>query len=138
MANSVNTQTILDGPRNCVIKVEGILDTSDLAAQTLVDPATLSAMQPATGEKAATVAIQRITFEVEDGLEVRLAWDATTPTRIAQLTGRGTAKYGHFEGLTNNAGAGITGKVLISTEGWTTGAKSFTLVLEMRKQGRLA
>jgi hypothetical protein len=32
MANSATTQVILDGPRHTVIKFEGILDTSDIAA----------------------------------------------------------------------------------------------------------
>ena len=32
MANSVTTQLILDGQRNAVIKIEGILDTSDIVA----------------------------------------------------------------------------------------------------------
>jgi hypothetical protein len=138
MANSVNVQVLQDGPRNCTVKVEGVLDTSDLASQVLIDPAVLGGMDNTDTQKAATVAIQRLVFEVEDGLELRLAWDATTPVRIAQLTGRGTSKFEHFGGLVNNGGAGVTGKVLLSTEGWTTGKiLSFTVILELRKQGRM-
>ena len=41
MANSVTSQIIIDGPRNTVVKVAGILDTSDLASTVVADPAVL-------------------------------------------------------------------------------------------------
>lgn len=134
MANSVNIQTILDGPRNVVVKVEGILDTSDLASTTLVDPALLFPMDSQNQVKAKHLRLYTIHYIVEDGLEVRLAWDATTPVRIEQLTGRGKSCFRHFEGIPDNSGAGSTGKVLISTEGWSA-AKilSFSVVCEFAK-----
>ena len=138
MANSVNTQIIQDGPRNVVIKVEGILDTANLASQVLVDPAALAGMDNTGAVKAKGLILDRIQFAIEDGLECRLAWDATAPTWIVELTGRGTEKYDRFGGLPNNSGAGRTGKILLSTEGWAA-AKilSFTLVLTLKKQGTL-
>ena len=136
MANSVNTQIVLDGSRNCVIKVEGILDTSDLASTVIVDPSTLQGMDNTGTVKALDLIIERIQFSVEDLLECRLAWDATTPQRIVELQGRGTEKYERFGGLTNNSGAGRTGKILLSTQGWA-GNLSFTLLLTLKKQGTL-
>lgn len=134
MANSVNIQTILDGCRNTVVKVEGILDTSDLALTTLIDPALCNGMDNTGLLKAAHFRIETIQYNVEDGLEVRLAWDATTDVRIDELTGRGKNEFHRFGGLTDNSGAGSTGKILISTEGWSTGKiLSFTLVLELVK-----
>lgn len=138
MANSVNTQVLLDGPRNCVLKVEGILDTSDLSSQVLIDPATLAGMDFSGTQKALGLIVERIQFSIEDTLEVRLAWDATTPQRMVELQGRATEKYERFGGLINNSGAGRTGKILISTQGWAASAVlSFTLILTMKKQGSL-
>ena len=138
MANSVNYQTIQDGPRNVVVKIEGILDTSDLASTVAVDPSLLAGMDNTGLVKALDLIVDRIQFSVEDTLEVRLAWDATTPTRMVELQGRGTEKYERFGGLYNNSGAGRTGKILISTEGWAA-AKilSFTIILTLKKQGTL-
>ena len=137
MANVFNTQIILDGPRNTVIKCDGILDTSDLAATVIADPATLFGWDNTGLQKAAKLAITDIMFNVEDGLELRLAWDATTPVRIEQLTGRGKANYSHFGDLENNAWAGVTGKITLATEGWKAAAiYSFTLILRLRKQQR--
>ena len=39
MANVVNTQVLLDGKRNTVIKITGVLDTSNVSSTTIVDPA---------------------------------------------------------------------------------------------------
>jgi hypothetical protein len=138
MANSVNTQIIQDGPRNVVVKIEGILDTSDLASTVAVDPAALAGMDNTGSIKALGLIVDRVQFSVEDLLEVRLAWDATTPQRMIELTGRGTEKFERFGGLTNNSGAGRTGKILISTQGWVAAAVlSFTVILTLKKQGTL-
>lgn len=137
MANLFSTQTLLDGPRNTVIKVEGVLDSSDLPITVIADPATLCGIDSSLGTKAAKLAITDLIYNVEDGLELRLAWDATPPIRIEQLTGRGKMHFQSFGGLTNNAGTGVTGKITLATEGWKAAALySFTLILHLRKQQR--
>ena len=134
MANVVTTQLLADGPRNTIVKIVGILDTSDVGYTTLVDPATLSAID-GWGNKARQLRINKIIFNVEDGLDVRLFWDATVPESIDTLVGRGNNDMAAFGGLNNNAGAGKTGKIGYSTQGWNTGLTlEFTLVLEMVKQ----
>ena len=139
MANIVNTQLILDGPRNCVVKVDGILDTSDLAATIIVDPTVLAGMDNTGTIKAATTIIQRIQFAIEDGLELRLSWGTAPNVPIVELTGRGTEKFEHFGGLWNNSAAGSNGHIRVASEGWSAGKiLSFTLILTLKKQGRLA
>ena len=134
MANVTSIQTLVDGPRNVVIKYDGILDTSDVSSTTLIDPASLSAID-VNNTLPTKVRIDRVFFDVEDGLAVYLYWDATTPVRIAELAGRGKMNACKYGGLTNNAGAGKTGKVLVATQGWSSGTTlSFTLILECVKQ----
>lgn len=134
MANIVNTQIIIDGPRNTVVKVAGILDTSDVALAPIIDPATLVGIDNTGTLKAATFRVIGLNYNVEDGLEVRLYWDATAPTLIEALTGRGALPPScqAYGGLTNNAGAGKTGKISLSTSGWAT-VKSFSFILELVK-----
>ena len=206
MANTVTSQLLVDGPRNCVVKFEGIMDTSDLAATgtlgtaatgattintpnitftagglapmvgqyvtgtgipagtylksfttttailsanatatgssltftltagniVLVDPAALSAIWES--QTATRLVIRKIIHNIEDLLTVNLFWDATTPVRIEELAGRGKGDYHCFGGLVNNAGTGVTGKILYSTQGWSAGAVlSFNVILEMQK-----
>ena len=132
MANSTTTQVILDGPRNCIVKFEGVLDTSDLASTVIIDPATAQGMDNTGSLKAGKFRITRLLFNVEDGLSLNLFWDATTPARIEELTGRGVQDVHKFGGLISNAGAGATGKITATTEGWS-GIKSFSLILELVK-----
>lgn len=134
MANVTSVQTLLDGPRNWVVKVDGVLDTSDLANTTLVDPAVLSANLP--GQNPYTqLRIDCIDYDVEDALELRLLWDANTPVKIWELTGRGTIEAAKYGGLINNAGAGKSGKILYATQGWAAGLTlSFTALVKGIKQ----
>jgi len=135
MANEVTIQTILDGPRNVVIKVSGVLDTSDLAQTVLIDPAVLSGIDHSGLVKAKKLRLERVIFNVEPTLAVNMWWDATTPVRIEDLTAQGHKEFRSFGGLTNNAGAGVTGKILYATQGWVAGAiLSFTFTLELIKQ----
>lgn len=135
MANSVTTQVLVDGERNVVVKLEGVLDTSDIASTVVVDPATLNAIDLRTGSKATQLRIDKVTYNIEDLLSVNLFWDATVPVRIEELVGRGKMEYRKFGGLPNNSGAGKTGKITFTTQGWTAGAiLSFSLIIEMSKQ----
>jgi hypothetical protein len=213
MANVTSIQTLVDGPRNVVVKYEGILDTSDIAASgtigtagfttttgspnitftagslvptvgqyltfsdgtatfpantyvvsitsstaivvsnnatatnaaaaktitgtsgaiVVIDPAKLSQIDSATNTNASTIAIKRIYYDVEDVLAVNLFWEATSNTRIWELAGRGFIKADKFGFLVNNAGAGKTGRLVATTQGWT-GTLSFSIILECVKQ----
>jgi hypothetical protein len=128
MANSVTTQILVDGAVNAVVKIVGILDTSDVAPTAVVDPASFT---PTPTQ----FRIDRVTYTVEEGLDVRLQWDATSPVYIIDYVKAGHQDFKKFGGLQNNAGAGKTGKILLSTEGWTAGTHEFTIVLELVKQG---
>ncbi len=213
MANALYTQTLVDGPRNLVIKVDGYLDTSDVAATgqigasgftttigsnvitfvagalvptvgqyvtfsdgtttfnagtyittinsatsitvnnvakatnaaaaititgtvgavVLVDPAQLSAIDQF--RSCANVRIDRLIYTVEEGLAVTLWWEATANTRIIDLFKAGRQELHNFGGIVNNAGAGKTGKLLLTTEGWTAGKLlEFTVTIELVKQ----
>ena len=135
MANQLNSQIVLDGRENSVIKINGILDTSDLAQTVIADPATLSDIGPFVGLKATGLRIKRLDYNVEDTLAAYLYWDATAPVFIGQFAGRGLYNFMDVGGLQNNAGAGKTGKILLATQGWATSAiLSFTLTLYLGKQ----
>lgn len=134
MANTVTTQTIIDGPRNVVIKVTGVLDTSDLALTTIVDPALFSTI---LGQTAATqVRLYHIDYSITDQIELRLQWQGTPNAEMMPLAGRGRMSFVDFGGLTDNATA-ATGRIQLFSTGWTSGIQVFTLILEMVKQGML-
>jgi hypothetical protein len=145
MANSTSIQILEDGSARTVLKVEGVLDTSDISSTLLVDPAAQATVDP-TGSnylKASAYRISKIIHNIEDGLSFNLFWDATSPVRIEELTGRAKVDYRDFGGLqlkgstgtANTAPAGATGKIYYSTQGWSTGAiLSFSVIVYLSKQ----
>ena len=66
---------------------------------------------------------------------VKILWDATTDAMAIELTENqsGTHDYSSFGGLTNNAGAGKTGDIKLTTVGHTS-ADTYTIILYMRKE----
>lgn len=136
MANSVQIQTLVDSERNLVVKLVGILDTSNVSLATLIDPATIAAVNASglSSQQPTKVAIKKVTYTVEDGLAVNLYWDATADVPIWRFVGRGKVMGEQIGFLQNNAGAGITGKVLYDTDGYSSGSLSFSLLIECIKQ----
>ena len=132
MANAFTTQIIQEGPRNAIVKVTGILDTSNLALTTAVDITTLT--QSGTFPAPSMVRIDYLDYSISDQLECQLFWDATTDVIIMPLAGRGRMAFQNFGGLQNNSGAGKTGSILVQTTGWASGIQVFTIILEMVKQ----
>ena len=137
MANIVTTAIQVDGPRNAVIKVDGILDSSDLVPFVIADPRQMWGVDGTGTVKAAGFTLEYLQYSIEDLLELRLAWDGITAGSIGEFTGRGKLKAKDWGGVRNNAG-GPTGKITLSTQGWVAGAVlSFTLLLHLAKQSRL-
>ena len=136
MANSVQVQTLVDSERNLVIKLVGLLDTSNVSLATLIDPALVAAVNASglNSQQPSKVAIKKVTYDIEDGLAVNLYWDATADVPIWRFVGRGFVMGEPIGFLQNNAGTGVTGKVLYDTDGYSTGLLSFSLLIECIKQ----
>lgn len=136
MANVTSIQILEDGDRNVVAKLVGILDTSDVSKTTLLDPATLTSVNASglNSQKATTLAIKKVTFDIEDGLAVNLYWDADVDVPIWRFTGRAMANAEFVGYLQNNAGTGKTGKIMYDTDGYTSAPVSFSLLIECVKQ----
>ena len=132
MANSVTTQILEEGPRNVIVKLAGVLDTSDYSLSTALDMSTLN--QGGKGPTPDTVRIDHIDYSISDPLEVRLLWDGTPQLDILPLAGRGRMSFWNFGGLQNNA-TSPTGKIALQTTGYSTGTLVFSVVLELVKQG---
>lgn len=134
MANVVTSQILQDGPRNLVVKLTGVLDTSDVTATALVTLANLSAVDIA-GSTPTRLIVDRITYDVDPTLAVYLAWDATTDVTFATLSATGEMDFTSFGGLYNTEASGVTGNIMYSTQGWAAATiLSFTVVLHCRKK----
>ena len=124
MADTVSSQTLIDGTKNVVMKFTSLSDGTGESAVTKVD---VSALNGAPSR----VRIMKAHYSVS-GKVVTLLWDATTDVRIMDLQGDGCFDATSFGGFYNNAGAGVNGDILLTTTGHTAN-DSYTIVLEMVK-----
>lgn len=134
MANTVTKQKINDGPRNTVLHVMIVGDGSgEETATVIVDASDLSSTPTdlvLVGCHASLV-----------GFTAKLSWDATANVDFLAL-GEGETDFNYTAlgshdggGLINNAGAGKTGDVLITTTGLGNGDYGH-VTLHLRKRNR--
>lgn len=127
MADTVTSQTLVDGARNVVMKFTNISDGTGEAAVTKVD---VSALAGAPSE----VVIRKIRYATF-GMAVRILWDATADTQawLIPADTDGEIDFTAFGGLHNDAGAGKTGDIQVTTVGHSSG-DGYAFVLEMSKE----
>ena len=131
MADAVASQTLLDGERMAIMKFTNLSDGTGESKVLKVDVSALTSS--ASGKACDGVTITKIHASTH-GLEVQIYWDATTDVFCwcVPQNSTYTMDFEKFGGLTNNAGAGVTGDVLFSTADASAG-DFYTIVLEMVK-----
>lgn len=128
MANSYTKVITQQGDRNLVIKLTGVLDSSNEAYNVKL---TLS---DSTDIATSRYRLNKVLYSISDPLEVQLYWDAS-PTNgiILPLAGRGRMDFKEFGGLNSQGVPGVTGGVGLLTSGWTAGTATYMLILEFVK-----
>lgn len=123
--NSISAQTIVDGARNTIIKVDVSLDGSGdfTVPQTIVNPALLSPIRQ--GQRARKLRVQRLEWFAQDGLSINLFWDGAGSAPLWRMTGRAVEQ---FDGLQNNADQ-PSGKITMTT---TSSTASLPLVASFK------
>jgi hypothetical protein len=137
MADTVTSQTLKDSASAWAVKLTNISDGTGEAGVVKVSANTLVA---STGGSTQRLSINKIFWNVARGTSslqdprVTLAWRGTSNTTIVTLTGSGTLDLttNLQAPLTNNAGAGANGDILLTTTGFTASA-GYTIILEGKK-----
>ena len=131
MADSVTSQTLLDGERLAIMKFTNISDGTGESAVTKVTASSLAASN--SGKACSGVTVTKI-MSVCHGMEVRMYWDATTdvPFFLSAVNTNYENDFSKIGGITNNAGTGKNGNIVFSTSDASSG-DTYTVVLEMVK-----
>src|ERR1700675_3595842 len=139
MANVVTIQTIIDGPRNAVVKITGVLDTSDVAPVQVAIPQNM--MHIFQSLPFPLLKLNYVDYSFGGNLEGILSWGLAAGggpgAAILPLAGRGRMGFDDFGGLTNNQ-AGSDGSIWFQTTGWAATPDAinvFSVVLELIKTG---
>jgi len=129
MANAYTKQILEEGSRNFIVKLTGVMDTSDQPLTTVITPADCVGLRPKNFR------IDHIDFTISDGIEVSLWWQGIPDAIIVPLSGRNKFNYPDVGGLTNTA-ASATGGIRIQTTGWMFGVQVYSILLWLVKMER--
>lgn len=132
MANATAKRIVLDGPRNAVVELTGILDTSNAGITPAIQKSDFTnndVRMTLTGFR-----VDEIQYSITDQLVVNLFWNATADRLIAALAGRGKQCYQFAGGLQPvPADAGYDGNIDLTTTGWASGIQTYTLFIKLIK-----
>lgn len=137
MADTVTSQTLKDSATAWVVKLTNISDGTGESGVVKVSANTLVASDGGSTQR---LSINKLFWNVSKGTSslqdprVTLTWRGTSNTTIVTLSGSGTLDLttGLQAPLTNNAGAGANGDILLTTTGFTA-SSGYTLILEGKK-----
>ena len=137
MADAVTSQIIGDNvsAKNILVKLTNISDGTGESAVAKVDVSTLAKSR--SGDDCSRVNIEEIYYDIF-GMRVDLLWNASSNVICKVLgsngahTTSGYMDFRDFGGITNNAGSGVNGDLLLTTTGHTDG-DHYTIILKLSK-----
>ena len=127
MADTVTTQIIQDGERNCIMKFTNVSDGTGESAVVKVD---VSALQSnPSGIACSEVRLVRVSHAIV-GMSVQMFFNASTNVLLMELaeSSNGHMDFQDFGGIPNNAGSGKDGDILFTTKNHTSG-DTYSIIL---------
>jgi hypothetical protein len=133
----VTSSIILAGPRNALVHIWLEADgTGELTNQVVLDPR-LDLVPPGSGGQ--SLVLTEFWSELS-GFDVKLSFESVAPGQNLPVwnftpTGRGHQCFKGFGGVPDTSGFDATGRVLISTNGFTQVGNVGTLTLMFTRKG---
>ena len=129
MALDIST-SVIDDEKEVVVRLyKKFTNTTNESALKVIDVSALASN--IAGDACSEVSITKIDAIIS-GVTVELLFDATANTSAIKLAADGDHDYSYFGGLENDAGAGKTGDVLLTTTGAASG-DFFNLIVHADK-----
>jgi len=127
LADTVTSQTLVDGERNIVMKFTNVSDGTGESEVKKVDVSELVGAPD-------TVRIDKVTF-MTNGIGVRIDWHGETNVQAMRLPQdtSDTINLRRYGGVVNNVVAGKTGDILFTTTETALAGDGYTVILEMVK-----
>ena len=132
MADTVDTDVMLDGPRHYVIRLRNVSDGTGESDVQKVDISTLAG--PDGVNAPSSLSVEYIEYTVQGFEAVRLEWDHTTDEIIAVLSGEGYKDWRNVGGM-HDSGSGGTGDILVSTVGTAAANDTYDITIGFKKKG---
>ena len=129
MADTVTSTVLENGPKNYVIKLTNISDTTGEAAVSKIDKSTLV---NANGVEPDTLKLMCAEYSIQGFSAVQILWDHTADTTAAILSGDGSMDWSWCGGV-KDAGTGGLGDVLLTTLGTAVANDTYDITLKFKK-----
>lgn len=133
MANTVTVTKILEGKKEAYFHVYLLSDgaAGELSDQVLIDPAVDFSPALTAGTR---ITLMEMWGHLV-GFDARLEFDATADTTAWVLNSQcfDHIDFSPFGGISDRSGAGATGKLQITTSGFTAATDQGTLIIRVRK-----
>jgi hypothetical protein len=131
MANTITSQTLLDGSRNTIVKVTILSDASGEITKGIIFDSSAFVNDTQNNK------LMRIEYALEN-FSGTLYWDATTDVQLMTLVADHPSdeNFQYTGGLINNGGSGRTGDILLSTSGLASAPAGTTgyIILYVKKK----
>jgi hypothetical protein len=132
MANRTRVTILEEGPRNAVVSIAGVLDTSNYTGAAAIAMASFTNNE--TMKTLSYCAVQCIKHSVQGSLTFVADWEATADQLAVALSGDGEIDFGPGLFPSDKAAAGFTGSFDLSTVGYVAASVvGFTVVLHLKK-----
>lgn len=142
MANQLDVQITQEGPRNAVVKLTGVLDSSNITETPAISLLDCTANEDTRFGNLVGFRVDLLEYVIGGGIEVLLEWNSNQPKQIAPLSGRGrisATNYGGF--VPDRTLAGYDGSINLRTRNFIPGVdgqgnsivQNFTIILELIK-----
>lgn len=132
MADTVNTYTLIDGPRHLI---QRYTNTSDGTGETAVQKVDISALLGPDGKNApSSLSIEYIQYSIQGFEAVTLLWDATADDEIATLTSDGYMDFRDAGGFHDPQTTGATGDIKFTTVGTAAANDTYDITIKYKKK----
>lgn len=132
MANSLTVKVLEDGPRNAVVNLVGVVDSSDMTQAPAIS---LNQFLANGRDRLVGLRVIDVNYSVTPDLVVKLDWNANTPQPIGSYSGSNKILAGRYGGVApDRTAGGYDGNINLTTKGFVAGKTyGFTLRVEMVK-----
>ena len=132
MADTVDTNVMIDGPRNYIARFTNVSDSTGESAAVKVDISTLLGPEP--GQAPTSLSLLSATWNVQGFEGVKIEWDHTANDEIIICSGEGYVDFRRFGGIHDPRSAGGTGNIVFTTFGTAVANDTYDILLEFVKK----
>ena len=135
MANILERQIIEEGPRNAVVKLTGVLDSSDVSETPAIQLTDFSNNDASCGPLAG-LRVDAVMYSMGLNIDILLSWNSNSPQQIMPLAGRGKIDVSGDGGMIPDMlRSGYNGAINLVTTGFSAlqPPQNFTILLRLVK-----